>query len=147
MYSQDLGRPHCSKGENELLSLLKAWQVPAEGSSLPIVQSTKELKEILCTSAAFLQGLCGAGTHVMSAQPHTALLSQDTLSLPLSWFLFPSKPTPGVFWAGGFLGCSFGRGTRLSLWVSTLPFGIQRTSRLFPELSLSLHCHGVLLPV
>ncbi|XP_065513635.1 Fanconi anemia group G protein isoform X2 [Caloenas nicobarica] len=55
--TEDPGRAHCSEGENELLSLLKAWQVPAEGSSLPLVQSAKELKEILCTSAAFLQGL------------------------------------------------------------------------------------------
>ncbi|NXD74369.1 FANCG protein, partial [Eolophus roseicapillus] len=57
LYSQDLGKAHWSKVENELLSLLKAWRVPAEGDSLPLVQSTRDLKEILCTSAAFLQGL------------------------------------------------------------------------------------------
>ncbi|NXG59892.1 FANCG protein, partial [Hemiprocne comata] len=45
------------QGENELLSLLKAWQVPAEDASLPLVQSAQDLKEILCTTAAFLQGL------------------------------------------------------------------------------------------
>ncbi|NXT77479.1 FANCG protein, partial [Zapornia atra] len=54
---QDLGTAHCSEQENELLSLLKAWRVPAEEDSLPLVQSTKDLKEILCTAAAFLQGL------------------------------------------------------------------------------------------
>ncbi|NXF41656.1 FANCG protein, partial [Nyctibius bracteatus] len=53
----DLGRACCTEGENELLSLLKAWQVPAEEASLPLVQSAEDLKEILCTTAAFLQGL------------------------------------------------------------------------------------------
>ncbi|NXV38794.1 FANCG protein, partial [Rissa tridactyla] len=55
--AEDSGRARCSEGENELLSLLKAWQVPAEEASLPLVQSAKDLKEILCTAAAFLQGL------------------------------------------------------------------------------------------
>ncbi|KAK4816441.1 hypothetical protein QYF61_016966 [Mycteria americana] len=55
--AEDLGRACCSEGQNELLSLLKAWQIPAEGASLPLVQSTEDLKEILCTAAAFLQGL------------------------------------------------------------------------------------------
>uniref|UniRef100_A0A8B9QAK6 FANCG protein n=1 Tax=Apteryx owenii TaxID=8824 RepID=A0A8B9QAK6_APTOW len=41
----------------ELLSLLKAWRVPAEGDSVSLVQSAEDLKEILCTAAAFLQGL------------------------------------------------------------------------------------------
>lgn len=95
--SQDPGRACCREGENELLSLLKAWQVPAEEASLPLVQSTEDLKEILCTAAAFLQGLCGGGTHASTA--FTAFLSQDPLSLPLSWFLLPSKPALGVFWA------------------------------------------------
>ncbi|NWW71906.1 FANCG protein, partial [Climacteris rufus] len=51
------GKACCTEGQNELLSLIKAWQVPAEGGSLPLVQSTKDLKEILCTAAALLQGL------------------------------------------------------------------------------------------
>ncbi|NWZ64688.1 FANCG protein, partial [Acrocephalus arundinaceus] len=55
--AEDLGRAHCSEGQNKLLSMIKAWQVPPEGSSLPLVQSAKDLKEILCTAAAFLQGL------------------------------------------------------------------------------------------
>ncbi|NWH49386.1 FANCG protein, partial [Fregata magnificens] len=55
--AEDRGRARCSEGENELLYLLKAWRVPAEGASLPLVQSTEDLKEILCTAAAFLQGL------------------------------------------------------------------------------------------
>ncbi|XP_009977773.1 PREDICTED: Fanconi anemia group G protein, partial [Tauraco erythrolophus] len=55
--AEDPGRAHCNDGENELLSLLKAWRVPAEGPSLPLVQSAEDLKEILCTAAAFLQGL------------------------------------------------------------------------------------------
>ncbi|NXC19323.1 FANCG protein, partial [Corythaeola cristata] len=55
--SQDPGRACCNDGENELLSLLKAWQVPAEDASLPLIQSAEDLKEILCTAAAFLQGL------------------------------------------------------------------------------------------
>ncbi|NWY31236.1 FANCG protein, partial [Pheucticus melanocephalus] len=55
--AEDPGRAHCSEGQNKLLSLIKAWQVPPEGASLPIVQSAKDLKEILCTAAAFLQGL------------------------------------------------------------------------------------------
>ncbi|XP_010282171.1 PREDICTED: Fanconi anemia group G protein, partial [Phaethon lepturus] len=55
--AEDPGRALCSEGENELLSLLKAWRVPAEGTSLPLVQSAEDLKEILCTTAAFLQGL------------------------------------------------------------------------------------------
>ncbi|XP_064497568.1 Fanconi anemia group G protein isoform X2 [Pseudopipra pipra] len=55
--AEDTGRGHCSEGQNELLSLLKTWQVPAEGTCLPLVQSAEDLKEILCTAAAFLQGL------------------------------------------------------------------------------------------
>lgn len=57
--SQDLGRVPCSVGENELLALLKAWKVPAEGASMSLVQSAEDLKETLCTAAAFLQGLWG----------------------------------------------------------------------------------------
>ncbi|XP_055647145.1 Fanconi anemia group G protein isoform X1 [Falco peregrinus] len=55
--TEDPGRAHCSKDENKLLSLLKAWQAPTERASLPLVQSTRHLKEILCTAVAFLQGL------------------------------------------------------------------------------------------
>ncbi|XP_068782683.1 Fanconi anemia group G protein homolog isoform X2 [Struthio camelus] len=55
--AEDAGRAPCSGGKNELLSLLKAWKVPAEGSSVSLVQSAEDLKEILCTAAAFLQGL------------------------------------------------------------------------------------------
>ncbi|NXO37389.1 FANCG protein, partial [Locustella ochotensis] len=55
--AEDPGRAHCSEGQNKLLSMIKAWQVPPEGASLPLVQSAKDLKEILCTAAAFLQGL------------------------------------------------------------------------------------------
>ncbi|XP_009328696.1 PREDICTED: Fanconi anemia group G protein [Pygoscelis adeliae] len=55
--AKDPGRARCSEGENELLYLLKAWRVPAEVASLPLVQSAEDLKEILCTAAAFLQGL------------------------------------------------------------------------------------------
>ncbi|OWK58712.1 Fanconi anemia group G [Lonchura striata] len=57
--AEDLGRAHCSEGQNKLLSIIKAWQVPPEEASLPLVQSAKDLKEILCTAAAFLQGLWG----------------------------------------------------------------------------------------
>ncbi|NWV44391.1 FANCG protein, partial [Grantiella picta] len=55
--AEDPERAHCSGGQNKLLSLIKAWQIPAEKASLPLVQSAKDLKEILCTAAAFLQGL------------------------------------------------------------------------------------------
>ncbi|NXX68722.1 FANCG protein, partial [Spizella passerina] len=55
--AEDPGRTHCSEGQNKLLSLIKAWRVPPERASLPLVQSAKDLKEILCTAAAFLQGL------------------------------------------------------------------------------------------
>ncbi|NWV71525.1 FANCG protein, partial [Malurus elegans] len=55
--AEDPERAFCSEGQNKLLSLIKAWQVPAEGASLPLVQSAKDLKEILYTAAAFLQGL------------------------------------------------------------------------------------------
>ncbi|XP_052634168.1 Fanconi anemia group G protein isoform X2 [Harpia harpyja] len=55
--AEDPGRACCREGKNELLSLLKAWRVPAEEASLPLVESTENLKEILCTAAAFLQGL------------------------------------------------------------------------------------------
>ncbi|KFP84603.1 Fanconi anemia group G protein, partial [Acanthisitta chloris] len=57
VHSQEPERARCSEGQNELLSLLKAWPVPAEKASLPLVQSAEDLKEILCTAAAFLQGL------------------------------------------------------------------------------------------
>ncbi|NXY52556.1 FANCG protein, partial [Callaeas wilsoni] len=55
--AEDPGRAHCSEGQNKLLSVIKAWQVPPEEASLPLVQSAKDLKEILYTAAAFLQGL------------------------------------------------------------------------------------------
>ncbi|NWR80748.1 FANCG protein, partial [Centropus unirufus] len=55
--AEDLERARCSEGQNELLSLLKAWRVPAEEAPLPLVQSTESLKEVLCTTATFLQGL------------------------------------------------------------------------------------------
>ncbi|NXB76586.1 FANCG protein, partial [Donacobius atricapilla] len=55
--AEDLGRAHSSEGQNKLLSVIKAWQVPPEGASLPLAQSAKDLKEILCTATAFLQGL------------------------------------------------------------------------------------------
>ncbi|NXG09585.1 FANCG protein, partial [Sakesphorus luctuosus] len=55
--AENTGRACCSEGQNKLLSLLKAWRVPPEGASLPLVQSAEDLKEILCTAAAFLQGL------------------------------------------------------------------------------------------
>ncbi|NXT71705.1 FANCG protein, partial [Chaetops frenatus] len=55
--AEEPGRTHCSEGQNKLLSVIKAWQVPPEGPSLPLLQSAKDLKEILCTAAAFLQGL------------------------------------------------------------------------------------------
>ncbi|XP_074935203.1 Fanconi anemia group G protein isoform X3 [Phalacrocorax aristotelis] len=54
---EDQGRGRSSDGENELLYLLKAWRVPAEGVSLPLVQSAEDLKQILCTATVFLQGL------------------------------------------------------------------------------------------
>ncbi|XP_030323907.1 Fanconi anemia group G protein [Calypte anna] len=55
--AEGTGRAHCSQGENKLLYLLKSWQVPPEEASLPLVQSAEDLKETLCTSAVFLQGL------------------------------------------------------------------------------------------
>ncbi|NXC78406.1 FANCG protein, partial [Anhinga anhinga] len=51
------GRAHSSDGKNELFYLLKAWQVPTQGFSLPLVQSARDLKEILCTATVFLRGL------------------------------------------------------------------------------------------
>lgn len=52
--------PSAHGDENELLALLKAWSVPVEEDASPlVVQSIKDLKEILWTSAAFLQGLQG----------------------------------------------------------------------------------------
>uniref|UniRef100_A0A8B9EPI6 FANCG protein n=1 Tax=Anser cygnoides TaxID=8845 RepID=A0A8B9EPI6_ANSCY len=55
--AEDSGRAPCSRGENKLLALLKAWRVPAKGASTSLVQSAENLKETLCTAAAFLQGL------------------------------------------------------------------------------------------
>ncbi|NXO69184.1 FANCG protein, partial [Phainopepla nitens] len=55
--AEEPGRAHCSEGQNKLLSMIKAWQVPPEEASLPLVQSAENLKEILCTAAAFRQGL------------------------------------------------------------------------------------------
>ncbi|XP_019373585.1 PREDICTED: Fanconi anemia group G protein [Gavialis gangeticus] len=47
----------CLGGENELLALLGAWQVPADGDTSPlVVQSARDVREILWTAAAFLQG-------------------------------------------------------------------------------------------
>ncbi|NXH10005.1 FANCG protein, partial [Bucco capensis] len=56
-HAEDLRRASCSEGKNKLLFLLKAWRLPAEGASLPLLQSTEDLKEVLCTAAMFLQGL------------------------------------------------------------------------------------------
>lgn len=102
--SQEPGRSHCSERQNKLLSLIKAWRVPPEGASLPLVQSAKDLKEILCTTAAFLQGLWGAGAHASSL-----LLLCPRTTLPALILVSLAKQT----W--GFLGCSFGRGPGLSL--------------------------------
>ncbi|NXN79074.1 FANCG protein, partial [Bombycilla garrulus] len=55
--AEDPGRAPCREGQNRILSMIKAWQVPPEEASLSLVQSINHLKEILCTSAAFLQGL------------------------------------------------------------------------------------------
>ncbi|NWJ09706.1 FANCG protein, partial [Crypturellus undulatus] len=55
--AEDPGRAPCSEGKTQLLSLLRAWKVPAEEASVSLVQSAQDLKEILCTAAAFLQGL------------------------------------------------------------------------------------------
>ncbi|POI32661.1 hypothetical protein CIB84_003588, partial [Bambusicola thoracicus] len=55
--AEDCGRAPCSGEKNELLTLLKAWRTPAEEASVSPVQSTEDLKETLCTAAAFLQGL------------------------------------------------------------------------------------------
>lgn len=138
VYSQDSGKTRCNEGKNELLSLLKAWQVPAEVASLPLVVSAKDLKEILCTTAAFLQGLCGGGTHSC-----TASYCSPVPGPPLPALILVSVPKQTGPW--GFLGCSFGRGPGLSLWVSTLPFRIQRASLLFPQLNLSLSTVTVFL--
>ncbi|XP_032532249.1 Fanconi anemia group G protein isoform X1 [Chiroxiphia lanceolata] len=73
--AEDTGRGRCSEGQNELLSLLKTWQVPAEGACLPLVQSAEDLKEILCTAAAFLQGLCGKGLQELEAGNFPTALS------------------------------------------------------------------------
>ncbi|NWR41362.1 FANCG protein, partial [Regulus satrapa] len=55
--AEDPGGARCREGPNELISMIKAWRVPPEGASLPLAQSAETLKEILCTAAAFLQGL------------------------------------------------------------------------------------------
>ncbi|NXD14077.1 FANCG protein, partial [Nothocercus nigrocapillus] len=55
--AEDPGRAPCREGKTQLLSLLRAWKVPAEEASVSLVQSAQDLKEILCTAAAFLQGL------------------------------------------------------------------------------------------
>lgn len=73
-------------------------------------------------------------------------MSHEPLSLPLSWFLFPSKLAFGGF-LGCFLSCSFGSGPGLSFWVSALLLGIQKASLLSPQLSLSLYSHRVTLPI
>ncbi|NXJ15235.1 FANCG protein, partial [Odontophorus gujanensis] len=55
--AEDPGRaPHTGE-KNELLTLLRAWRAPAEEASVSLVQSSEDLKETLCTAAAFLQGL------------------------------------------------------------------------------------------
>ncbi|XP_034956799.2 Fanconi anemia group G protein isoform X1 [Zootoca vivipara] len=51
-------RPPCHGHQNEFLSLLQMWQPPDVAESDPLlVQSIRELKGILWTSAAFLQGV------------------------------------------------------------------------------------------
>lgn len=94
--SQDPGRADCSEGQNKLLSAIKAWRVPPEGASLPLVQSAKDLKEILCTAAAFLQGLWGAGTYASAQSP--AALSQDHFPCPYPGFSSQAN------WPVGFFG-------------------------------------------
>lgn len=99
--------PSAHGGENELLALLKAWSVPVEGDTSPlVVQSTKDLKEILWTSAAFLQGMvrgcllqpqecfcCSSpfsashppGPTAIRACQHCAVTSWSSLSHSLPW--------------------------------------------------------------
>lgn len=118
--------------------MIKAWQVPPEEASLPLVQSAKDLKEILCTAAAFLQGLWGAGTHASTV---SCCSVPGPLSLSLSWFLFPSKLTLGFFWAIP-LESSLAEPLSLNLYV---PYS--KSFPAFPQLIISLHYHRVPLPV
>lgn len=92
--SQDPGRAHCSEGQNKLLSMIKAWQVPPERASLPLVQSAKDLKEILCTAAAFLQGLWG---QVLMPAQSPAALSQDHFPCPYPGFSSQANWPLGFF--------------------------------------------------
>lgn len=133
--SQDPSRAHCSEGQNELLSVIKAWQVPPEGASLPLVQSAKDLKEILCTAAAFLQGLWGTGTHASA-------VSCCSVPGPLSLPFLVSLPKQTCLW--GFLGCFFGSRPGLSLQVSTFTFHIQKPSLIFPSSSFLCTITGLL---
>ncbi|KAL8204124.1 UNVERIFIED_CONTAM: hypothetical protein K2H54_068252 [Gekko kuhli] len=65
--AKDPGLPSShSSCENELLSLLQGWRPADVGESGPlVVQSARDLKDVLWTSAAFLQGFqeLGAGNH------------------------------------------------------------------------------------
>ncbi|XP_077202724.1 Fanconi anemia group G protein isoform X3 [Paroedura picta] len=64
--AKDPGLPLPNCCANELLSLLQGWHPADQGESGPlVVQSARDLKDILWTSAAFLQGLqeLGAGSH------------------------------------------------------------------------------------
>ncbi|XP_015262295.1 PREDICTED: Fanconi anemia group G protein [Gekko japonicus] len=64
--AKDPGQPLRSSCENELLSLLQGWRPADAGESDPlVVQSARDLRDVLWTSAAFLQGFqeLGAGHH------------------------------------------------------------------------------------
>ncbi|XP_060092628.1 Fanconi anemia group G protein [Heteronotia binoei] len=66
------GLPLHRSGENELLSLLQGWHPADPGESDPLVlQSSRDLKDVLWTSAAFLQGF----QELDAGKPATALAS------------------------------------------------------------------------
>ncbi|XP_019465878.1 Fanconi anemia group G protein homolog [Meleagris gallopavo] len=96
--AEDPGRAPCSGEKNELLTLLKAWRAPAEEAPISLVQSTEDLKETLCTAAAFLQGLCEGGGHPCQSLTCSFVPAHPPLThLLLFWFLFLSMPLVGLF--------------------------------------------------
>jgi len=109
-FSQDPERAPCRAEKNELLTLLKAWRTPAEEASVSLVQSTEDLKETLCTAAAFLQGLCEGSGHPCHSLPCSLVPAHPppTHPLLLFWLLFLSMPVIGLF-------SSYGKEPGLSL--------------------------------
>ncbi|KAH0627751.1 hypothetical protein JD844_008037, partial [Phrynosoma platyrhinos] len=90
--AMDLGPSPYPGSQNELLLLLQTWHpCDMEGSAPLVAQSLQDLKEMLWTSAAFLQGKAGGerlGKDSLRRQPSSSCLEKGKSSHVITSFKF-----------------------------------------------------------